>query len=131
MLMKTYYGTKVIQAQPETQGLEDGDGVRDVEGYKVIYSGGYESWSPKEAFEEAYRESGNLTFGHAIEALKRGERVAIISWNKAMWLELQVPDKNSRMTLPYIYITYPHGVRVPWFPGQSELLAENWEIVAA
>jgi len=39
-----------------------GQSVLDQEnqhGYKVIYPDGYESWSPKEVFEVAYREVTN------------------------------------------------------------------------
>lgn len=46
--MKTYVGTKIINAEPETKNGEDG--------YKVVYPDGYVSWSPKEVFEQAYRE---------------------------------------------------------------------------
>jgi len=46
--MKKYIGTKTIQAEP---AVKDGR-----EGYRVIYPDGYESWSPKEVFEEAYHE---------------------------------------------------------------------------
>ena len=45
--MEQYIGVKVIKAEPE---VKDGK-----EGYKVCYKDGYVSWSPKEAFEEAYR----------------------------------------------------------------------------
>ena len=61
--MKTYIGTKVIQATP---GLKDGK-----EGYKVVYEDGYTSWSPKEVFEAAYKESGKLSFGAAFELVKK------------------------------------------------------------
>lgn len=44
--MKKYIGTKIIHAEPATG--PDGDG------YNVTYKDGYKSWSPKQAFEEAY-----------------------------------------------------------------------------
>lgn len=47
--MKTYIGTKIIRAVPD----KDKSGK---DGYKVIYADGYESWSPKDVFEMAYRE---------------------------------------------------------------------------
>jgi hypothetical protein len=47
--MKTYIGTKIVQAEPQT----DSTGR---EGYKVVYEDGYESWSPKDVFERCYRE---------------------------------------------------------------------------
>lgn len=53
-----------------------------------------------------------------------------------MWLKLQTPDANSKMTLPYIYIeypvghpAYPNGSRVPWLPSQTDLLSKDWEYV--
>ena len=47
--MKNYIGTKVVKAEPANR--KDGGG----EGYKVVYEGGYESWSPKDVFEKAYK----------------------------------------------------------------------------
>lgn len=60
--MKSYIGTKVVQAEPMTQERfkaqkENCECVEgNTEGYKVVYEDGYESWSPKEVFERCYRE---------------------------------------------------------------------------
>ena len=77
-----------------------------------------------------------MTFGLAIEALKKGYKVARSGWNgKDMWLELQVPDEHSKMTLPYIYLNYPKGeahptgARVPWLASQTDVLSEDWMII--
>jgi hypothetical protein len=62
--MKTYIGTKVLSAEPMTRGEynelrgwtpPEGED-QDVAGYHVVYPDGYESWSPQDAFEEAYVE---------------------------------------------------------------------------
>lgn len=45
-----YIGTKQIEARPEARGGQ--------EGYEVVYPDGYQSWSPKEAFESAYLLQG-------------------------------------------------------------------------
>lgn len=81
--------------------------------------------------------TGGMDFGSALYALKAGQRVMRAGWNgKGMWLSLQVPDEHSKMTLPYIYIeypgghpAYPHGSRVPWLASQTDMLAEDWEVV--
>ena len=66
----------------------------------------------------------------AIEAMRDGERVARTNWNgKNQFLELQVPDEHSKMTLPYIYITTVQGDRVPWHASQTDILANDWELV--
>ena len=83
-----------------------------------------------------------MNFGQAIEALKNNLKVARNGWNgKGLHLELQVPDENSKMTLPYIYIQYPTfpasetapnnhlNARVPWLASQTDILAEDWLIV--
>lgn len=77
-----------------------------------------------------------LNFGDALNLLKQGAKVARCGWNgKGLWLELQVPDAHSKMTLPYIYINYPQdaqntpGARVPWLASQTDMLAEDWVIV--
>lgn len=62
--MKKYVGTKVIEAKEMNRGdynkyrgwtIPQNENPED-EGYLVKYSDGYESWSPKKQFEEAYRE---------------------------------------------------------------------------
>lgn len=78
----------------------------------------------------------NLSFGTALEYLKGGSCVSRGGWNgKGLWLELQVPDANSKMTLPYIFISYPNdaqntpGAHVPWLASQTDLLADDWQVV--
>ena len=77
-----------------------------------------------------------MNFGEAIQAMKEGKKTQRTGWNgKGLWLELQVPDENSKMTLPYIYMNYPTdaintpGARVPWLASQTDMLAEDWLIV--
>ncbi len=72
-----------------------------------------------------------MTFGEAIAALKQGKRVSRTGWNgKGMWLELQVPDAHSKMTLPYIYMKTAQDDLVPWLASQTDVLAEDWGIAA-
>jgi len=69
-----------------------------------------------------------MDFGQAIRELKQGERVTREGWNgKNQWLELQVPDEHSKMTLPYIFIKTVQGDRVPWLASQTDILAEDWQ----
>ena len=70
------------------------------------------------------------TFGHALHDLKLGAKVARVGWNgKGMWLELQVPDAHSKMTLPYIYMRTAQGDLVPWLASQTDLLSEDWVLI--
>ena len=82
-------------------------------------------------------ESGS--FSEALNALKAGANVARKGWNgKGIFIELQRPDKNSKMTSPYIFIdttglqtdnvNAPKS-RVPWLASQTDLLANDWVIV--
>lgn len=87
----------------------------------------------------------NLNFGQALEALKKGKKVARHGWNgKDMFLYL-VPGstfKVNREPLLSIYeegteINYrPHidlktadGTVATWSPSGSDALAEDWMIV--
>lgn len=68
-------------------------------------------------------------FSAALYALKDGIKVSRIGWNgKGMWLALQTPDTNSKMTLPYIYMYTAQGDLVPWLASQTDILAEDWVI---
>jgi hypothetical protein len=80
--------------------------------------------------------TSGMPFGAALEALKAGRRVARAGWNgKGLWLELQVPDANSKMTLPYAFLCYPMdaqntpGSRVPWAPSQTDMLTNDWSVM--
>ena len=118
----TYYGTKRIEAWVEQRDGKDGYGVR--------YEDGHKSWIPKDVFEKAYQPVTALSFGHALIALKAGHKVARQGWNgKDMWLHLQVPDENSKMQQPYIYMSPVGGQLVPWLASQSDMLANDWLIV--
>lgn len=69
-----------------------------------------------------------MTFGDALTALKNGKQVFRTGWNgKGMYLTLQQPDENSKMTLPYIYMRTAQGDFVPWFASQTDMLAEDWQ----
>lgn len=86
---------------------------------------------------EEYADS--FDFGTAIHVLKNGDKVARKGWNgKGIFIELQKPDENSKMTHPYIFIdttglrtdniNAPKS-RVPWLASQTDMLAEDWVLV--
>lgn len=69
-------------------------------------------------------------FGWAIKQMHNGAKVCRSGWNgKGMWLALQVPDDNSKMTLPYIYMSTVQGDLVPWAASQTDILATDWQVV--
>ena len=66
-------------------------------------------------------------FGWALIQLKTGKRVTREGWNgKNMYIELQRPDKNSKMTQAYIYMKTAQNDLIPWLASQSDMLAEDW-----
>lgn len=132
--MIKYLGVKIIYAEPMT-APEFSQQIRPLqysgesqEGFKVEYEDGYVSWSPKDVFEKAYRPITGLTFGLVVEAAKKGKSFRLPHWKEDVKISLQVPDENSKMTHPYLYVTSRFG-RVPWIPTMVEILAENWEVV--
>jgi len=104
----TFIGTKVVRAYPmnradynEYRGWELPANENPLdEGYLVEYTDGgkpnhpdhegYISWSPKAQFDNAYRNiKQGVGFGHAIDAMKQGFKVARAGWNGAdMWIML-------------------------------------------
>ncbi len=67
--------------------------------------------------------------GWAVYQLKQGRAVRRPGWNgKRMYLELQVPDAHSKMTLPYIYMKTADNQLVPWLASQTDILANDWEL---
>lgn len=78
-----------------------------------------------------------LTFSDALVKLKAGAKLRRSGWNgKSMWIQIQVPDAHSKMTLLYLCMeypaghpAYPDGCGVPWLASQTDILAEDWEEV--
>jgi len=80
--------------------------------------------------KEEAKSANLMAFGDAIAELKGSKKVARKGWNgKGMWLELQVPDTYSKMSLPYIYMKTADGHLVPWLASQTDILSDDWEIV--
>lgn len=148
--MKQYIGTKIIQAEPAfridggiyspNEILPTGTDVE--EGYRVRYPDGYESWSPKDVFEEAYRPTDAMTFGLAIEAAKNGKRIARKGWNgKNQYVELAtcisytsaagetVNAEHAAIGNRCLAFVGTSGVQMGWLASQADMLADDWMIV--
>ena len=134
----TYVGTKVVKAWPEARNGDVGMGVE--------YPDGYVSWSPQDAFDEAYRQSGNLSFGMALTLLKRGYLMRRRGWNGTGLFIYLVPGSRFQVNRAPLNEIYPEGTTidysahidmktatgqcVPWLASQQDMLAEDWEIAA-
>ena len=149
--MKNYVGTEFIEAREMTKReYNDRKGWRlsgksaEGEGYFVKYSDGHESWSPKDVFEDAYKECNGMTFGIAVELLKKGFKVAREGWNGKEMFLYHVPaasyapcteigrecatDDGKVPYGAYIAMKTAQGNVVPWL-SQTDVLAEDWVIV--
>ena len=88
-------------------------------------------------------------FGEALRRLKLGERVSRSGWNgKGMWLAYQkaypdgIPINQNTATatgiplgtvckfLPYLMMKTADDGFVPWLASQTDVLAEDWAVVA-
>lgn len=149
--MQQYIGTKIVEAAP---AVKKGGKVYDLTwpiprsmepeepGYRVRYPDGYESWSPKDVFEEAYRPTDAMSFGLAIEAAKKGKRIARKGWNgKGQYVELATAisyaspngavvnaehDAIGNQALAFVGTS---GVQMGWLASQADMLADDWMIV--
>lgn len=159
--MKQYIGTKMIQAEPAYRvdlgyGQYGFASVGDVipagamieAGYRVIYEDGYKSWSPKAAFEKAYRLTDGMSFGLAIEAAKMGKKIARAGWNgKGMWViyrtgypdgipcnkntadAVGIPEGTLFKVRPYLQMKCVDDSFQMWLASQTDMLADDWYIV--
>lgn len=162
--MKTYIGTKIVRMQPMTRaeynafrgwtlpadenGADAGYLVEYTDGGKpnVPSHAGYVSWSLKEQADVAYRETTGLTFGLAMEAMKKGARIARAGWNgKGMFVYL-VPANSYPAQTGAAKAHFGDGGMVPynaymalkgadntvntWAPSGSDALAEDWAVLA-
>ncbi len=71
------------------------------------------------------------SIGGAVVSLRAGRRVTRVGWNgRGMWLKLFTPDRDSDMTLPYVFMSTADGKLVPWLCSQTDLLADDWQELA-
>lgn len=149
--MEVYIGTKIIEATP---AIRKGGKVYDLtwpiprsmepeeQGYRVRYPDGYESFSPKAVFEEAYRPVTGMNFGLAIEAAKKGKRIARKGWNgKGQYVELAsgiayvgsdskiVNAEHDAIGNRALAFVGTSGVQMGWLASQADMLADDWIIV--
>ena len=149
--MQQYIGTKIVEAAP---AVKKGGKVYDLTwpiprsmepeepGYRVRDPDGYESWSPKDVFEEAYRPTDAMNFGLAIEAAKKGKRIARKRWNgKRQYVELATAisyanpigavvnaehDAIGNQALAFVGTS---GIQLGWLASQADMLADDWMVV--
>lgn len=120
----------------------------DQPGYLVCYPDGYESWCPQDQFEEANEPMTGMNFGHAIEAAKKGYRIAREGWNgKNMFVVYQkgypegIPCNVQTAEAynmkpgelfkcrPYLQMRCADGTHQMWLASQSDILERDWMIV--
>lgn len=158
-----FMGTKRIKAVPMNRAAYNEYRGWDLpanekgadEGYLVEYldggqandprHAGYISWSPAEVFDAHYQPVSAMSFGHAVECLKAGKRVARAGWNgKGMFLFL-VPGSTFKVNRAPLLGIYPEGTEidyhphidmktaqgyvVPWLASQADVLAADWQEV--
>jgi hypothetical protein len=69
-------------------------------------------------------------FEEALAHMREGGGATRKGWNgKDMWVALQTPDEHSKMRLPYLYISTINGDPVPWVASQTDLLADDWQLL--
>ena len=117
--MKKYIGTKQIESEPMTLGdfvQKTGKNPygKDIEnheetelGYHVRYEDGYESWSPKDVFEKAYKVADTFKDRLAIEHGELVERCNKLN-------EFIMTDKFETIVTD---------------PNQRELLREQYDLM--
>lgn len=69
-----------------------------------------------------------MNFEQAFELVKSGMGMRLPHWESDVVIRAQFPDKQSKMTAPYLYVESRHG-RVPWKETMIELFSDKWEIV--
>ena len=98
--------------------------------------------------EEAYRDCMGMTFGIALELLKKGCKMAREGWNgKGMFVAFQkgypdgIPCNEQTAKAwgldegdlfkcnPYLQIRQMDGSHSMWVPSIGDVLAEDWVVV--
>jgi len=130
---RTYIGTKIIQAKPEL-GDPNNPRTAGVDGYRVVYGDSYSSWSPKEAFEQAYRLTDRMTFGDALVMLEAGRKVTNpeAEGRYLQFAQTRKGDPLNRHVAQALYwFSHEHPER-PLYPFLATgllLQSKDWQVV--
>ena len=92
--------------------------------------------------DEAYRPTDGLSFGLAIEAAKKGKKIARRGWNgKNQYVELAerisyenaahevINAKHEAIGNKALAFVGTSGVQLGWLASQADMLADDWMIV--
>jgi len=71
-----------------------------------------------------------MRFGLALDELITGKcsGMRLSQWEPDVIIRMQTPDKNSKMTHPYLYVESRFGM-VPWKETMVEMFNEQWVTV--
>ena len=73
----------------------------------------------------------DLSFGLAFDMVRMDTEnlgMRLPSWKEDVVVRIQMPDANSKMTAPYLYVESRFG-RVPWKETMIELFSIEWTVV--
>jgi len=142
----TYRGWKLPD---DEDGSDEGYLVEHLDGGQANHPAhkGYISWSPKDVFEKAYHSIVGMSFGFAIEAVKKGAKIARIGWNgKNMFVVYQkgypqgiscnvqtaiawgMKEGDLFKHEPYLQIQMVNGSHSMWVPSINDILSNDWFI---
>jgi hypothetical protein len=71
-----------------------------------------------------------MRFWEALAEIQANPSLAmqLSEWSTDVFIAVQVPDKHSKMTAPYLYVTSRYGL-VPWIPTQIEMFSDKWCLI--
>ena len=73
----------------------------------------------------------DLSFGLAFDMVRMDTEnlgMRLPSWKEDVVVRIQMPDENSKMTAPYLYVESRFG-RVPWKETMIEMFSKKWQLV--
>jgi len=157
MTRKEYNDYRGWELPSDENGEDEGSLVEYLDGGQANHPDhkGYISWSPEGVFEKAYRPVDGMSFGLAIEVMKKGFKVAREGWNgKNMFIvlmsslylppystqgtERKVNDRTAQWigedapldSQAYIAMFTAKGQWQPgWLASQADMLSDDWQIV--
>lgn len=156
----TYISSKIVQAKKMTRGTYNMYRGWDIpkdenpldEGYLITYPDGHETWMPTQVFETTFTYTDGMSFGHAIEAMKQGHKVARQGWkNKDIYIYYVAPSAplvsdlrgaaethvgEGKDGLERVHINghidmkaADGSIVVGWLVSETDILSTDWSIV--
>lgn len=71
----------------------------------------------------------DLSFSEALDCVKKGDKISRLAFRDTCYIMAQIPDENSKMTKPYLYMVKGED-KFPVDLSCESIFANDWYLLS-